>query len=579
MPFRKIIVLLILSGSFVPVKAQLTTPFEKSGGKSTATLQECLAFYELLHKKYPKFTNIEIPRLPEDQLKYHDAGKMRLVKLFNPDSRQPKVKIFINNGIHPGEPDGIDGSMMLCRDILEKPELTKLLDDVEIYVIPVYNTGGTERRGCCSRANQDGPLEYGFRGTDLNLDLNRDFMKSDAIETMVLEKWFHEMKPEFFIDTHVSDGADYQYTMTLISSQPDKYQDAGMNSYQRNMLLPLLYERMQITGGMMSPYVEFEKEIPDSGLIAFFDTPRFSSGYASLFSCFSFMSETHMLKPFDKRVKATYSLLLEMIKLAAMKKAEILEITGNAVKAARDKEYFNLRWRMDTTSAEQVTFYGYTAYFDTSRVTGTRQLRYDRNKPYAKHIAYYNTYYPVDSIKAPAKYLMPYEWYSRLHLERYDLNISVIHDTTVEVQYYMIKSYDTGKKAYEGHYTHSNTITETVHSPKILPGSWVVIDLKENARYRRMLVELLEPRSPDGFFTWGLMDAILQQKEGYSDYVWDARAYELLQHDAKLKKIFEERKEKDEKFAHDPDAQLEFIYQNSAYFENTYMRYPVYRVE
>src|SRR6185369_11372898 len=118
-----------------------------------------------------------------------------------------------------GEPDGVDASMMLARDLLSKPEMKILLDKVEIYIIPIYNTGGALRRGCCSRANQDGPTEYGFRGNDLNLDLNRDFMKCDALETEVFEKYFHAIKPDFFVDTHVSDGADYQYTMTLVSTQ------------------------------------------------------------------------------------------------------------------------------------------------------------------------------------------------------------------------------------------------------------------------------------------------------------------------------------------------------------------------
>jgi hypothetical protein len=545
-------------------------------GKSTSTLKECLDYYSSLHASEPAATKYLVPDLPAEVLKYHDAGKMRLFVISNFAIHEPKIKIFINNGIHPGEPDGIDASMMLCRDLLQKPDLRKLLDDVEIYLVPVYNTGGSERRGCCSRANQDGPLEYGFRGTDLNLDLNRDFMKSDALETMVLEKWFHEVKPDIFIDTHVSDGADYQYTMTLITSQHNKLQNAVMDKFQQEVLLPELYSRMQKAGEMMSPYVEFEKDIPDSGITGFFDSPRYSSGYASLFNCFSFMAETHMLKPFDKRVKATYTLLTEMIKLASEKKAGLMETNKKAWAESAQQNSLALKWKIDSANMEQITFYGYTAFYDTSKVTGQRQLRYDRSKPYAKHIPFYNSYTPVQTIPIPTEYLMPYEWYERLKLDRYHLDISIIHDTTVEVKYYMIKTYETGKRAYEGHYMHSNIVTEAVHSPKILPGSWVVIETMKNLRYRRMLTELLEPESADGFLAWGLMDAILQQKEGFSDYVWDARAYELLQHDPKLKKLYEERKSKDEKFANDANAQLQFIYQNSPYFENTYMRYPVY---
>jgi hypothetical protein len=36
--------------------------------------------------------------------------------------------------------------------------------------------------------------------------------------TQILTAW----KPEVFLDNHTSDGADYQYVMTLIETQKDK---------------------------------------------------------------------------------------------------------------------------------------------------------------------------------------------------------------------------------------------------------------------------------------------------------------------------------------------------------------------
>ena len=55
-----------------------------------------------------------------------DAGyPLHLVLISNDEKfdpavwhKQNKVVILINNGIHPGEPDGIDASMMLARDIV-----------------------------------------------------------------------------------------------------------------------------------------------------------------------------------------------------------------------------------------------------------------------------------------------------------------------------------------------------------------------------------------------------------------------------------------------------------------------------
>ena len=55
----------------------------------------------------------------------------------------------------------------------------------------MYNIGGALNRNAYSRANQNGPKEYGFRGNGQNLDLNRDFIKMDAQETQSLVKLFH----------------------------------------------------------------------------------------------------------------------------------------------------------------------------------------------------------------------------------------------------------------------------------------------------------------------------------------------------------------------------------------------------
>ena len=85
---------------------------------------------------------------------------------------------MINNGIHPGEPDGIDATMMLMRDLATQK--VKAPKNIVIAAIAAYNVSGMLNRGSYSRANQNGPEEYGFRGNARNYDLNRDFIKADT---------------------------------------------------------------------------------------------------------------------------------------------------------------------------------------------------------------------------------------------------------------------------------------------------------------------------------------------------------------------------------------------------------------
>ena len=573
---RKILFFLLL----IPMlsSAQLLTPFEKSNGVATATLIECLSYYQELKNQFPDFIKIEDPALSANNLQYHNAGQIKLIQITNFNAHGEKIKIFINNNIHPGEPDGVDACMMLARDYLSKTEFKRQLDEVELYIIPIYNTGGTLRRGCCSRANQYGPDAYGFRGNALNLDLNRDFIKCDAMETEVLENYFHKIKPHLFIDTHVSDGADYQYIMTLIASQHNKYQNQAMEQFQQNIFLPMLYGSMQSQTEEICPYVNLDHETPDSGITGFMETARYSSGYTSMFNCYSFTAETHMLKPFNKRVRATHTLLKSMIGLAVEHKLELFNSLNDADKIRSEQNSVALKWQLDTSRFENLLFKGYHPYYDLSKTTGQQQLYYDRNRPTKKNIKFFDTYQIAKSVTYPKAYVMPYDWYVKLNLERYNLKIIITHDTIINVKEYTNVNYTVKKTPYEGNVGVLFNGCDVITTSQKLDGNWVLIKLSDNIRFKRFLAEALEPESPEGFFAWGKMNSFLQQKEGFSDYVWDKRAESILANDSSLNLRFEAQK-KDPAFNADKDKQLNFIYQNSRYFEPSYLKYPIFRIE
>jgi hypothetical protein len=95
---------------------------------------------------------------------------------------------------------------------------------------------------------------------------------------------------------------------------------------------------------------------------------------------------------------------------------------------------------------------------------------------------------------------------------------------------------------------------------------------------RRFLVEMLEPTGEDSYFAWNFFDAILQQKEGYSDYRWEDVAADWLRQHPDLKEQLEKRRQTDSVFAQSARAQLQFVYMHSPYYEPAHLRYPVYRV-
>lgn len=556
-----------------PVDAQFPhTPFEQSGGKLSATYQQCIDFYKALDSVSDKISMYEAGPT--------DAGFPLHVVTFDASKNYgvPGVhfRILINNSIHPGEPDGMDACMMLMRDLANGK--IGIPGNVQLSVIPVYNIGGALNRGSYSRVNQVGPAAYGFRGNAQNLDLNRDFTKNDSYEAQTFAKIFHRVRPQVFIDNHVSDGADYQHTMTLLSTQYDKL-GAQLGSYMRDSLDPAIYRKMEQKGWPMIPYVNFEESDPRKGWTAFYDPPRFSAGYAALFGAIAYTPETHMLKPFKQRVESTYDLMCIIIRESADRAGEI----HHRIKVDDEREdaemLFPLSWKPDTTKASYHTFRGYEPIYKKSEVTGQQRLYYDRSKPFTATIPIHDHYVPEQVVKAPEMYIIPQGWHKvidRLKLQDIEMR-QFEKDVEKEVIAYHVDDYKTLNRAYESHYKHYDIkVTPFKTKVNIRKGDYYIYTRQPNARF---IVEMLEPTGDDSYFAWNFFDAILQQKEGYSDYRWEDVAAAYLKEHPEVKRQLEEKKKSDPAFAKDAAAQLKFVYQHSPWYEPAHLRYPVFRVE
>ena len=571
---RNLLIISFLSFFFIKSDAQLCR-FEKTDGKESATYFEAVDWY----KNLDKISSLVLVK----EMGMSDAGyPLHLVLVSNDGKfdaaqwhKQNKAVILINNGIHPGEPDGIDASMMLVRDIVSKK--IKLPDNVALAFIPVYNIGGCLNRNSYSRANQNGPTEYGFRGNAQNLDLNRDFTKCDSKEAKSFAQIFHLLDPDILMDNHVSDGADYQHTMTLLTTQYDKL-GADLGNWLKENFEPQLYKAMTEKKWDMVPYVNFEGADFDKGMDMFYDPPRYSSGYATLFQTIAFVPETHMLKPYKDRVLSTYALMQTMIEKASANATELIAQRNKAKAEVIKERSFPFTWTNDTTKFSSITFKGYEQAFKSSDATGLKRMYYDRNKPFTKQVKFYNVFNPSNFIAAPAAYIIPQGWYSVIDLLKLNnvLMVQLSRDTIIEVEAYHIDDYKSLPRPYEKHHKNSAVKVSVINQKiKFLKGDYFI---PMNQQANRYIIEMLEPTGDDSFFSWNFFDAILQQKEGYSDYRWEDLAAEVLKNNPDLKKKLEDKKAADPKFAANGSAQLDFIYKNSPYYEPGHNRYPVYRL-
>ena len=162
------------------------------------------------------------------------------------------------------------------------------------------------------------------------------------------------------MDNHVSDGADYQHVMTLITTQYEKL-GGELGQWLKKTFEPALYKGMSERGWDMVPYVNVDDNDPSKGFTQFYETPRYSSGYAALFNTISFIPETHMLKPYKQRVQSTYDLMVTMIQQAGIHENEIITQRRKAIENTVQQKAFALSWKVDTTHFDEITFKGYEA--------------------------------------------------------------------------------------------------------------------------------------------------------------------------------------------------------------------------
>jgi len=165
-------------------------------------------------------------------------------------------------------------------------------------------------RNNTTRTGQNGPMEHGFRGNAKNLDLNRDFIKCDSKNALSFTRIYHEWNPDVFIDTHTTNGTDFQYNMSIITTQPDKLNPL-IRDYVREKMNPAIYQSMKDANYEITPYVSALDKTPDNGFKDYLETPRYSTGYTALFNTIGYVTEAHKYKPYKDRVEYTYQFILK----------------------------------------------------------------------------------------------------------------------------------------------------------------------------------------------------------------------------------------------------------------------------
>ena len=545
----------------------------------TPTWHEVIDMYKKLDARYENAVLLEKGLT--------DSGKplhlfiINNERVFDPQriKAQGKTILLINNGIHAGEPAGIDASLQFAADILQnKNRMASVLKNTVIIIIPAYNVGGMLNRSAWHRANHTSPAESGFRGNAANLDLNRDFTKSDSENTKSFTRLFHEWDPDVFLDTHTTNGSDHQYSITLIAPQPDIFPSV-QGKFIRGKMLPELYAKMKKGTYELIPYVDWYYDDPRQGIQMTQESPRYSSGYARMFHSYGMISEALIYKPYADRVKSTYQFIKVLSEFTAENSAMIIRTRkqGRAESLAMDE--YPIRFELDSSRYRLIDFKGYE-YVENqiSRLSGLPRPGYDTSRKFTDTIRFYDVYKPSAHIKIPEYYILPQAWAAvveRLMLNKVEF-YRLKNDTVLEVEVDYITEFTSPQRPSNGHYYHDKVATAAeTQRIKYYAGDLLIPVKQEKIAY---IIEMLEPRAADSFFRWNFFDGILDTREYFSSYGFEENALKYLEDHPEFKQEFLNKRMNDEAFANDHRAQLAWIYNNSEWAEESHRRYPAGRI-
>ncbi|MCX8104596.1 MAG: M14 family metallopeptidase [Ignavibacterium album] len=562
------------------------TRFEISGFVSTSDYEETMNYFQKLDNASEYADLFGFGRSPQGRdlncLLVTKENKTLIEQRIG-EGKKPleKATLLIINGIHSGEIEGKDASMILLREILITKEKEYLLDSINLLVVPIFNVDGHERKSKYNRINQNGPEEMGWRTTAQNYNLNRDWMKADSPEMQSMLVLISTWHPDFIIDTHTTDGADYQYSVTY---QVERFAniDSQLGSWLSEKFVPYLEDKVTQKGFLIFPYVSLKNWSAglDSGITDWASSPRLSTGYFALRNRPSLLVETHMIKPYKERVYATKAVLETTFEFLRNNSKEILTLNQNADRNSvknfhYDKKFLPIKFNL-SEKFDDVIFKGYEYKKEPSEISGTDKIVYTNN-PKEFKLKFYRDVIVADSIQIPDYYIIPAEWSALVDRMAFH-GIQFFksdYDTIVTVERYRFKNVKFSNNSYEGRQRVSFEVESFEEEVNIPAGSLII---PTNQRTIKIIAHLLEPKCEDSFVQWGFMNQIFEQKEYFENYVMEKIAEEMLAKDSNIRKEFEEKLKNDESFRKNAYERLNFFYKRSPYWDRNLNVYPIMKL-
>ena len=497
-------------------KARPLTHAERTKFTETSRYADVLAFIDSLKVLGAKMYVGSIGKTSEGRDIPFVIASRPLVTTPEEAKRLHRPIVYVQANIHAGEVEGKEALQAQLRDLLFDNHVN-VLDSLILIAVPIYNADGNERFADQerNRSEQNGPALVGTRANAQGLDLNRDYIKAEAPETVASLAMFRAWDPDVFVDLHTTDGSYHGYALTYAASlNPAAIFTAA---YVRDTMLPDLRKTLLDRHGFyIFDYGNFPREQGAPTAWETYDSrPRFGTNYYGLRGRLSILSEAYSHDPFMRRVASTYDFVAELLSYVAGNADDFIDLTREA--DSRTTGYGNdlrsapsipIRSRLATIKSgpirvEEIVRSGDTVRYEAGLPRGVRRTGTVNDVV----MPIYDRFTPTLSVPMPFAYAFQREVGDSI------LRRLVMHGVLVEelqqpldasVATFTIDSSTTSAQPFQKHRERHLAGSWGAPESRTLPVGTYIVRTAQPLGILAMY--LLEPASDDGLVDWNVLD-------------------------------------------------------------------------
>jgi hypothetical protein len=498
--------------------SDLITVPEKTEFERTSTHSDVIRFLDHLQSRSKEIKVISMGKSLE--------GKMIPVAVLSSpavdnaaDARSTgKLIVYIQGNIHAGEVEGKEATLMCMREIL-LGDKHNLLDNQIILFAPIYNTDSNDNMEAGRRPSQeDSPVEIGLRENSAGLDLNRDGVKMEALETQglfsnIISQW----DPQVFVDLHTTNGTWHAYSLTWAPAY-HTLGDSATYNYTVEMLRSISATAHTKYGLAFGPYGEYrlEEGWPPKNFYTYNHHPRYLVNNFGLRNRVAILSEAFSHERFYQRINSTYHFVNEILTYTKTHSKEILDLSKKSREnTIRDviehagKIRKGVRFQM--VSEETLNDFKTYDYVRSEKADGGSEwIRIGKVVAY-DDVRYHGAFRSTLDATMPSGYVIPAQFSQIVELlKKHGVIVSQLTGSKLfSGELFRIDSLGNSNQKFEGHYMANVSGHFRTAKQRFKKGDYVV-DLAQPLA--NVIFYLLEPQSDDGLINWNFFDLYLEKK-------------------------------------------------------------------